>query len=95
MRATKREYYLNIAKAVAQRSTCLRRQYGAVIVKDDVIIATGYNGSARGDENCCDVGVCSARAAVRKMPRRPCRGQRDHQRQRAGYDRLNALSCRV
>ena len=58
MRATKREYYLNIAKAVAQRSTCLRRQYGAVIVKDDVIIATGYNGSARGDENCCDVGVC-------------------------------------
>ena len=52
MRATKREYYLNIAKAVAQRSTCLRRQYGAVIVKDDVIIATGYNGSARGDENC-------------------------------------------
>lgn len=38
MRATKREYYLNIAKAVAQRSTCLRRQYGAVIVKDDVIM---------------------------------------------------------
>lgn len=41
---------------MAQRSTCLRRKYGAVIVKDDEIIATGYNGSARGFENCCDVG---------------------------------------
>lgn len=45
-------YYLNIAKAVAARSTCLRRQYGAVIVADDEIIAT------RGEANCCDVGKC-------------------------------------
>ena len=44
--------------AVAKRSTCLRRQYGAVIVKDDRIISTGYNGSARGEANCCDVGYC-------------------------------------
>lgn len=58
MRPSKDEYYLNIAAAVAARSTCLRRQYGAVIVKDDVIVATGYNGSARGDLNCCDVGTC-------------------------------------
>jgi len=58
MRITKDEYYLGIAKAVAQRSTCLRRQYGAVIVKDDQIVATGYNGSARGEENCCDIGTC-------------------------------------
>ena len=57
-RISKREYYLGIAEAVAQRSTCLRRQYGAVIVKDDQIISTGYNGSARGEDNCCDVGYC-------------------------------------
>jgi dCMP deaminase len=43
---------------VAQRSTCIRRQYGAVIVKNDEIIATGYNGSPRGEENCCDRGQC-------------------------------------
>lgn len=57
-RISKKEYYLNIAKAVAKRSTCIRRQYGAVIVKNDEIIATGYNGSARGEVNCCDVGTC-------------------------------------
>lgn len=57
-RISKREYYLAIARAVSLRSTCLRRQYGAVIVKDDMIIATGYNGSARGEPNCCDVGEC-------------------------------------
>lgn len=49
---------MNIAKAVAARSTCLRRQYGAVIVADDEIIATGYNGAPRGEANCCDVGRC-------------------------------------
>ena len=54
-------YYLNIAKAVAARSTCLRRQYGAVIVADDEIIATGYNGAPRGEANCCDVGKCYCR----------------------------------
>ena len=52
------EYYLNIAKAVSERSTCLRRQYGAVLVNNDEIISTGYNGSPRGSQNCCDVGVC-------------------------------------
>ena len=57
-RISKPEYYLNIAKAVALRSTCIRRKYGAVIVKDDRIIATGYNGSARGERNCCDTGEC-------------------------------------
>lgn len=58
MRPSKPEYYLNIARAVAARSTCLRRQYGAVVVKNDRIVATGYNGSPRGAENCCDRGVC-------------------------------------
>lgn len=57
-RPSKDEYYLGIAQAVAKRSTCIRRQYGAVIVKDDRIISTGYNGSARGCDNCCDKGVC-------------------------------------
>lgn len=57
-RISKQEYYLSIAAQVAQRSTCLRRQYGAIIVQHDEIIATGYNGAPRGDENCCDVGEC-------------------------------------
>lgn len=57
-RPTKEAYYLNIAKAVAQRSTCIRRQYGAVIVKHDRIVATGYNGSPRGAENCYDTNIC-------------------------------------
>lgn len=58
IRPSKDEYYIRIAESVAKRSTCLRRQYGAVLVKNDVIISTGYNGSARGEENCCDKGVC-------------------------------------
>ena len=58
-RLTKEAYYLGIAKAVCMRSTCLRRSYGAVIVKDDEIIATGYNGSPRGEVNCSDTGICT------------------------------------
>lgn len=58
MRISKDEYYLEIAKVIAKRSTCLRRQYGAVIVKNDMIVGTGYNGSARGQSNCCDVETC-------------------------------------
>ena len=58
MRPSKDEYYLNIAEAVLTRSTCLRRKYGAVIVKDDEIISTGYNGSPRGCVNCIDLGYC-------------------------------------
>ena len=57
-RPTKDEYYLKIAEVVLERSTCLRRRYGAVIVKNDEIISTGYNGSPRGVKNCCDTGVC-------------------------------------
>ena len=57
-RKSKIEYYLDIAKSVSERSTCLKRHYGAVIVKDDEIIATGYNGAPRGRENCCDIGSC-------------------------------------
>lgn len=57
-RISKDEYYLGIALAVSKRSTCLKRHYGCVIVKNDEIIATGYNGSSRGEVNCCDTGSC-------------------------------------
>lgn len=57
-RISKDNYYLGIALAVSKRSTCLKRKYGAVIVKDDEIIATGYNGSPRGEKNCCEIGFC-------------------------------------
>ena len=58
MRPTKTQYYLDIALAVSKRSTCLRRHYGAIIVKNDEIIATGYNGSPRGKTNCIDINYC-------------------------------------
>ena len=64
-RPSKDEYYLNIALAVSKRSTCLKRHYGCVIVKDDIIVATGYNGSPRGEENCCDRGSCKRADAER------------------------------
>ena len=57
-RISKDEYYLNIALAVSKRSTCLKRHDGCVIVNNDEIIATGYNGSPRGELNCCECGKC-------------------------------------
>ena len=57
-RISKTNYYLDIAQTVASRSTCLRKKYGAIIVKNDVIIATGFCGSPRGRQNCCDRGTC-------------------------------------
>ena len=57
-RRDKVNYYLDLAKMVAQRSTCLRRHYGAVIVKNDEVISTGYVGAPRGRKNCTDVGEC-------------------------------------
>ncbi len=57
-RMSKDEYYVGITEAVLKRSTCLRRRYGAIIVKNDEIIATGYNGSPRGETNCIDLGYC-------------------------------------
>lgn len=65
MRMSKDDYYLGIALAVSKRSTCIKRHYGCVIVKDDIIIATGYNGNPRGDENCCDRGSCKRMNAER------------------------------
>lgn len=57
-RIDKLNYYLDIAETVTERSTCLRRHYGAIIVNDDQIIATGYCGAPRGRKNCCDLGTC-------------------------------------
>ncbi len=57
-RISKIDTYLNVAETFAYRSTCLKRKYGAVIVKNDVVISTGYNGSPRGFDNCCDTGKC-------------------------------------
>ncbi|MCB2186378.1 MAG: dCMP deaminase family protein [Deltaproteobacteria bacterium] len=57
-RPSKDEYYLAIAREVCRRGTCLRRQYGAVIVNDDQIVSTGYAGAPRGVANCVDLGRC-------------------------------------
>ena len=51
-------YYLDIARATAARSSCINKRWGAIIVKDDEIISTGYNGAPRGRANCCDTGTC-------------------------------------
>ena len=57
-RRDKVNYYLDLAEVVAKRSTCLRRHYGAVIVKNDEIVSTGYVGAPRGRANCSDLGYC-------------------------------------
>ena len=58
-RISKENYYLDIAETVLERATCLRRVYGAIIVKNDEIISTGYNGAPRGRKNCIDMGYCT------------------------------------
>ena len=69
-RRDKINYYLDLAEVVAQRGTCLRRHYGAVIVKNDEVISTGYVGAPRGRKNCSDLGYC-----IRQQMRVP-RGER-------------------
>ena len=66
-RRDKVNYYLDIAEQVLHRSTCLRRHFGAVIVKDDEVISTGYSGAPRGRKNCSDLGSCYREE--RKVPR--------------------------
>lgn len=58
-RVDKENYYLDIAQSVLERSTCLRRKYGAIIVRNDEILSTGYNGAPRGRKNCVDLGRCT------------------------------------
>lgn len=57
-RISKENYYLDIAQTVAERSTCLRKKYGAIIVKNDTIVSTGYVGAPRGRKNCSDLCWC-------------------------------------
>lgn len=57
-RISKHNYYLDIAQTVSERATCLRRNFGAVIVKNDTIVSTGYNGAPRGRANCSDLNDC-------------------------------------
>lgn len=57
-RTDKANYYLDIAETVLERGTCLRRNFGAIIVKNDEIVSTGYTGAPRGRKNCIDLGVC-------------------------------------
>lgn len=66
-RRDKFNYYLDIAETVLERGTCLRRNYGAIIVRNDSIVSTGYVGAPRGRENCCDLGYC--RREQLKIPR--------------------------
>ena len=61
-RIDKENYYLDIAETVLERSTCLRRRYGAIVVKNDEIVSTGYNGAPRGRKNCMDLGYCTREA---------------------------------
>jgi len=58
IRRDKINYYLDLAEVVSQRGTCLRKQYGAVIVKNDEVVSTGYVGAPRGRDNCIDLGFC-------------------------------------
>ena len=58
-RRDKVNYYLDIAETVLERGTCLRRNFGAIIVKNDQIISTGYVGAPRGRKNCSDLGYCT------------------------------------
>ena len=69
-RIDKENYYLDIAQTVLERSTCLRRWYGAIIVRNDEIVSTGYNGAPRGRANCNELGYC-----IREQLRVP-RGER-------------------
>ena len=83
-RISKENYYLDIAATVLERSTCLRRLYGAIIVNNDEIISTGYNGAPRGRINCTDLGYCSREAL--KIPR----GQR-YELCRSVHAEVNAI----
>ena len=61
-RIDKKNYYLDIAGTVLERSTCMRRHYGAIIVQSDEIVSSGYNGAPRGRRNCGDLGYCAREA---------------------------------
>jgi dCMP deaminase len=59
LRRDKHNYYLDVSETILKRASCLRRKFGAVIVKNDEVISSGYNGSPRGRANCIDLGECA------------------------------------
>ncbi len=83
-RRDKHNYYLDIAQTVLERGTCLRRNYGSIIVKNDEIIATGYTGAPRGRRNCLDLGTC------RRMKMNVPRGER-YELCRSVHSEANAI----
>lgn len=83
-RTDKENYYLDIAETVLERGTCLRRNFGAIIVKNDEIVSTGYTGAPRGRKNCIDTGVC-----VRETLKVP-RGER-YELCRSVHAEMNAI----
>lgn len=89
-RPDKDTYYIDIAMAVSKRSTCLKRHYGCVIVKDDVIVATGYNGSPRGCDNCCDYGECKRAKATRYSGYDECPAVHAEQNALLAVDRVHS-----
>lgn len=94
-RPDKDTYYLDIALAVSKRSTCLKRHYGCVIVKDDVIVATGYNGSPRGEVNCCDCGVCQRADAKRYEGYENCPAVHAEQNALLAVDRAHSQKATI
>lgn len=85
-RRDKINYYLDLAEVVSKRSTCIRRHYGAVIVNNDEVIATGYSGAPRGRKNCSDIGGC-----IREKLNIP-RGER-YELCRSVHAEANAIIC--
>ena len=83
-RRDKINYYLDLAEVVSERATCIRRHYGAVIVKDDEVISTGYVGAPRGRANCNELGYCTRERL--KVPR----GER-YERCRSVHAEANAI----
>ena len=83
-RRDKTNYYLDMAQVALERGTCLRRNFGAVIVKNDVIVSTGYNGAPRGRANCIDIGTCIRqkmgipRRKIRILPLGACGDERHY-----------------
>lgn len=94
-RPSKRDYYMNIAKAVSQRSNCIRKHYGAVIIKDDVIVSTGYNGSPRGFENCCDNSVCRRPNGKRNTDYENCQSVHAEQNALIQADRKDLIGAEL
>jgi dCMP deaminase len=94
-RISKDHYYLNIAKEVSMRATCLRRRFGAVIVQEEQIISTGYCGPPRGTKNCIDIGFCAREQLKIKQGEKYeiCRGVHAEQNAIIHASRLDMLGA--